>query len=149
VSERRILILGYGNPGRGDDGLGPALVERIEALELINVSVDADYQLNIEDAAQMAEHDMVLFVDASTDAVEPYELSKVQAASAITFTSHSVSPQSLVAMCEDHFSASPQTWVLAIRGYDFEFAEGLSERAERNLKQAFEFTQSQIRLWRE
>ncbi len=31
---RRILLIGYGNPGRGDDGLGPLLAARIEALAI-------------------------------------------------------------------------------------------------------------------
>ena len=49
----RVLVIGYGNPGRQDDGLGAAVIERLEALGLEGVTVDADYQLNIEDAADM------------------------------------------------------------------------------------------------
>ena len=47
----RILLLGFGNPGRQDDGLGPALVQAIEEMEIPGVRAEADYQLNIEDAA--------------------------------------------------------------------------------------------------
>ena len=36
-----MLIIGYGNPGRRDDGLGPALAEIMEAKRLRGVAVDA------------------------------------------------------------------------------------------------------------
>lgn len=45
---QRILLIGYGNPGRGDDGLGPALAAAIEAMELPGVTVEADYQLMVD-----------------------------------------------------------------------------------------------------
>ena len=44
---RRILVIGYGNPGRRDDGLGPALAARLEALALPGVTVESDFQLAI------------------------------------------------------------------------------------------------------
>ena len=48
----RILVIGYGNPGRCDDGLGPALVARLESLRIPGLSVEVDYQLSIEHAAR-------------------------------------------------------------------------------------------------
>ena len=48
---RKVLLIGYGNPGRLDDGLGPALAAAVEKLAIPGVTVDADYQLNVEDAA--------------------------------------------------------------------------------------------------
>ena len=115
-----MLILGYGNPGRQDDGLGPAIAEAVEEWALPNVTTDAAYQLNIEEATALAEHDVVVFVDASVNAPEPYSLKRIEAESEITFTTHSVSPESVLALCEDHFNARPETYVLAVRGYEFE-----------------------------
>ena len=43
------LVIGFGNPGRLDDGLGPALAARFEAKGLDDVVVDADYQLTVKD----------------------------------------------------------------------------------------------------
>ena len=69
--EPRILIFGYGNPGRQDDGLGVAIAERIEGwarqVSQTNIEVDSNYQLNIEDASNISEHDIVYFVDASKE----------------------------------------------------------------------------------
>ena len=48
---------GYGNPGRQDDGLGPALAECIQALQWTGVTGDADYQLNIENGAAVVQRE--------------------------------------------------------------------------------------------
>ncbi|VGO14536.1 hypothetical protein PDESU_03099 [Pontiella desulfatans] len=62
------LVIGYGNPGRLDDGLGPAFAERIQGLGLSGVTVESNYQLNIEDAELVSRYDTVVFADASVDA---------------------------------------------------------------------------------
>ena len=54
--EKRILVLGYGNPGRQDDGLGPAVAAGIDSLGWPGVSTLDAYQLNIEDAIDVAAH---------------------------------------------------------------------------------------------
>ena len=145
---KRVFLLGYGNPGRRDDGLGPALASAIEALNLPEVAVEAAYQLNIEDAATLAAYDRALFVDASIQSAAPYELRKATAAPAIAFTSHSVSPDSVLAICEEHFNPAPEAWVLAIRGYDFELGEGLSPQAGQNLEHALAFARTLLDEWR-
>ena len=144
-----VLVIGYGNPGRRDDGLGPALVEALEASGLPGVDTDATYQLNIEDGAAIAAYRKVIFVDASVDAAEPFEWRRITAAPEIAFSSHAVSPEAVLAVCEEHFHSSPEAWVLAIRGYDFEFAEGLSPQARENCNEALDFVKTLIRFWRE
>ena len=142
-------MLGYGNPGRRDDGLGPALVARLEEARVNGLTLDADYQLNIEDGAAIAGHDYVLFVDAAKEGPEPFELRRVRPAPSIAFTSHTVSPEAVLAVCEDHFGAAPQAWTLGIRGYDFEFVEGLTPRAQANLEEAVAFVLQKVRTWKE
>lgn len=149
MNDRRVLILGYGNPGRQDDGLGPAIAGAVAAWELPNVTTDDPYQLNIEDAAALAEHDLVVFVDASVDAPAPYSLTRIAPAAAITFTSHSVSPESVLALCADHFHATPEAYVLAVRGYAFEFEEGLTPQARDNMISALACVQALIRPCKE
>jgi len=149
VNNKKIFILGYGNPGRQDDGLGPAVAEAIEGLNIPGVTVDSDYQLNIEDAASLSGQDIVLYVDASKSASEPYEIRKIAPASEITFTSHTVSPESVLAICDDHFGPAPEAWVLEIRGYEFEMIEGLSRKARKNFQQAFAFITQLIKEWKE
>lgn len=133
-----VLVIGYGNPGRLDDGLGPAFAERIAALEIPGVTVDADYQLNVEDAAELARHEAVLFADASVDAGEPFTLTPLEPDDAsLGFSSHSVSPAALLGLAATLFGARPRAYLLALRGYTFEgFGEGLSPQAAANLDAA-------------
>jgi hydrogenase maturation protease len=143
---KRILVIGYGNPGRLDDGLGPALAEKIRALNLPNITVDSDYQLNVEDAAQLAEHDLVILADASTDAEPPFTFTLLEAEQGgLSFSSHSVSASRLLGMVDELFGKQPETWMLAIRGYDFnEFGEQLSAQAEQNLEAAVDFLKKRL-----
>jgi len=145
----RILVLGYGNPGRQDDGLGPAVADALEQAAPQGVTVEADYQLNIEDSASIAEHDVVVFVDASVSGPEPFAMERIKAAAEISFTSHSVSPGSVLAACAEHFDARPEAWVLGIRGYAFEFEEGLTAKAQENCKAATAFVRKWIEAWKE
>ncbi|MEA3366080.1 MAG: hydrogenase maturation protease [Candidatus Hydrogenedentes bacterium] len=136
MNTKRTLILGYGNPGRQDDGLGPAIAEAVEAWGCPKVAAEAPYQLNIEDAATLAEFEMVVFVDAGVDMPEPYSLKRVEPVREIGFSTHSVSPGTVLALCEDHFHAKPEAYVLAVRGYAFEFGEGLTLKARENMTSA-------------
>jgi hydrogenase maturation protease len=149
MKPERTLILAYGNPGRGDDALGPVFADRAREWESSEVEIQAAFQLNIEDAATLAEFGRVLFVDASETAGEPFSWERAYPAPAVSFTSHSMAPETVLAISEDHFSARPEAWTLAIRGYNFELCEGLSDQARHNLDEAVRHVQSLMDTWRE
>ena len=145
-SPGRVLLLCYGNPGRLDDGLGAAFCDEIEKKNLDGVTVDADYQLTVEDAAQIAEHDIVVFVDAAVRGQEPFFFERVEPVSNISFTSHSIEPDSLISLAQELFDAKVKGYALGIRGYEFdEFGEVLSEKASHNLKAAVSFLEPVLR----
>lgn len=136
---KRVLLIGYGNPGRLDDGLGPALAEAVAEAGIEDVTVDSNYQLLVEDAARVAEHDVVVFADADQSCPDPFELRSVKSGSDPSF-SHIVTPGHVLALARDHFGAEIPGFVLAIRGHEFDdFGERLSERATANLAAAVEF----------
>lgn len=145
-----VLVIGYGNPGRGDDGLGPALAAALEAADLPGVTVEADYQLTVEHADAAARHDAVVFADASTSAAEPFECRRQEASTAAPgFSSHSVAPGQVLALAAELFGARPAAYVLAMRGYVFnEFGEGLSPGAAANLAAATDWLISALRAGR-
>ena len=132
----RVLVLGYGNPGRQDDGLGAAAVAEIETLNWPNVTAYDNYQLCIEDAIDVAEHDVVWFVDASRVGPSPFAFTALSRATSLEFTSHLVRPEAILAMAEQYYSSTPCAYLLAIRGYEFEFVEELTPRASDNLRLA-------------
>jgi hydrogenase maturation protease len=143
---RRILVIGFGNPGRQDDGLGPALAAWLEGRGLPGVTVDSDYQLTVEDAEATARQEIVIFADASVGGSEPFYFRRVRPHGAPGFSSHSVEPGEVLALAEAIFGARPEAYVLGIRGHAFnEFGEGLSAQAQANLAAASEFLERVLR----
>jgi hydrogenase maturation protease len=142
----RVLLLGYGNPGRLDDGLGPAVAAHFEGLGLPNVTVQTDYQLSVELAEELGHHEVVLFADAAVSGAEPFEVREVTPADGVSFSTHSVSPAELLGLARRLFRADCRGFTIAIRGYDFdEFGERLSARATENLTAAVTFVERVLR----
>jgi len=139
----RILVYGYGNPGRQDDGLGIDLVSRLEewAAEtgLADIEFDNNYQLNIEDAEVISRKDLVVFADASEENIEDFCLSKVDGSGKLSFTTHAASPGYIVKLCQELFQKEPLVFLLHIKGYEWAFQEGLSSMAQINLEKAVSF----------
>jgi hydrogenase maturation protease len=135
------LVLGWGNPGRGDDGLGPALTGLLDERLAGRVDTESDYQLQVEDAAECAQHRRVIFVDADRVGVEPFSCRRLAPATArLSFSSHSVSPGGLLALTRELFGHEPEAWLVGVRGYRFDsFHEGLSRRASANLTAAADY----------
>jgi hydrogenase maturation protease len=143
---RRGLVLGYGNPGRGDDGLAVRLVEALEAEAHAGVDVEAAFQPGIEHAAAVAEHDWVLFVDAAVEARAPFEVRRVEPLPRAAFTTHVVDLGTILAIAAESFGRRTPAWLLAVRGYDFGLAEELSAEAARNLDAALACARDMIGL---
>jgi hydrogenase maturation protease len=140
----RILVYGYGNPGRQDDGLGPAFIELLDADEIPGVVTDCNYQLQIEDAVAVSESDAVIFVDAASSGDEPFTFNEIGPTGETSFTTHSVSPGSLLALCREIYRKKVRAHLLAIRGYEWDFVGELTPGAEKNLDLAHRFFKNKI-----
>lgn len=143
---RRVLLIGFGNPGRLDDGLGPALAALAEKMNLPGVTVDSDYQLCLEDAEAVARHDVVIFADADVSGPEPFSFRRLEPAPSMTFSTHSLKPAAVLGLARQAFGAETEGYMLGIRGYAFnEYEETLSERARANLAEAAKFIEQVCR----
>ena len=140
-----MLVLGIGNPGRRDDGLGAAAAERLQKRRLPGVACDANYQLAIEDALACAERDIVVFVDAARGLRKPFALRKVKPAGVLPAMSHTLPPQGVLAVAAGLYGKRPEAWILAVRGHRFTVGEGLTEEASRNLDLALAFLMDFLR----
>ncbi len=129
-----LLVIGYGNAGRGDDGLGPAFADRVEAAGLAGCRTEIDYQLTPEHAMQIAQAEVVLFADAEVGLDRPFRLERLRADRGSDITSHALAPGAVLALAELLYGATPDAWVMGIAGEDFgAITEGLSDMATRNL----------------
>lgn len=150
-AKERILVLGYGNPARGDDGLGPALIEQLEALPLEGLETRVDYQLCVEDAMDIGDFNRVIFVDASMNVAPPYlHYTLPESVTPTALDTHSISPEALVFLARTLFGATSDASILAIRGYQFEpFSESISTEAMQNLNAAFRYLTQTIKSYLE
>lgn len=127
-------LIGYGNPGRCDDGLGQAFAARIAARNLPGIEVSTDYQLTVDHALKITEAQQVVFADALIGAATPFRFGAVQPAASHDLSSHSLTPDAVLALAMTLFDARPEAYVLGIAGRDFgEVREGLSPPAEEHL----------------
>lgn len=148
----KILIYGYGNPGRQDDGLGIALSEAIgnwaREKGLNNVATDSNYQLNIEDAARISEFDLVVFADATKEKIKGYSVTSLKPSPKIDFTMHSVSPAFILNLCLEIYHKKPSAFLLHIKGYKWEFMKDMTPEARENLKGASGFLKKKIMTYK-
>lgn len=136
-----MLVLGVGNPSRGDDALGPLFIERLAevlAREAASGAVEllTDFQLQIEHALELVARRRVVFVDASVRARPPFELLRVTARPERAVTTHALSPSAVLDTYQRLYGEPPEAWALAIRGERFELGEPLSVRAAAHLDAA-------------
>lgn len=140
----KVLVYGYGNPGRQDDALGIEMASRIEEWtkehKIGNVEVDTNYQLNVEDAEKISTKDIVIFVDASQEDIHEFKFTHLEPSDKkVEFSMHAVAPEYVLHICSDLFKKSPKTCLMGIKGFEWDFKEGLSDNAKLNLEQAFQF----------
>ncbi len=144
MEDKKLFIYGFGNPGRQDDGMGPAIIDRLESDKIQGIVIDSNYQMNVEDAYNISGCDTVIFVDASIDAAEPFSFYKIEPSSEITFTTHTMAPESIIALCKDLYDKDMEAYVMAIKGYEWEFIEGFTPKADDNFNEAYSFLLKKI-----
>jgi hydrogenase maturation protease len=123
-----LLIIGWGNPLRGDDGFGFVAAERLqERLRETGVEVLALHQLAPELMEPIAQAERVVFIDASADG-EPGQLVSrdlLPSTHEEAFTHHA-SPAGLLAGAQWLYGKAPEAVLYTVRGESFAFGEGLS-----------------------
>ena len=92
-----VLLFGYGNLSRGDDALGPLLLEYIEnTVNLDTIEILTDFQLQIEHALDLENRALVLFVDASVACVNAFDFAVLAPARDKIYTTHAMSPAAVL-----------------------------------------------------
>ena len=139
-----ILIIGYGNSLRSDDGAGIRVIEAIEQQSWPGVRSLAVHQLTPELAAEIAIASAVIFVDATLS--EFIEVrSFVLNLDGIKLGHHS-NPEALLALTLSLYERVPPAWGIFIPGINFEFGEELSPKAQKGVKLALEAIQTIVNL---
>ena len=140
-----VLVLTYGNPSRGDDALGPAVFDRLEkhkqeTTDLDGMDLLTDFQLQIEHAVDLEGRQCILFVDAGVSCAEPFEIHPLNAEKDDSFTTHAMSPASVLAVYNQvNRDEAPPAYLLTIRAYEFGLGVPMSTAANRTLELACQY----------
>jgi hydrogenase maturation protease len=138
----RLVVFGWGNEARGDDGLGPLVLARIAAAGWSGVTTVEDYQLQIEHALDIDGADCALFVDAGKDTPAPFSFRAVAPRRDMTHTTHALAPEAVLDVyAQVKGRAPPPAFALCLRGERFELGEGLSREGAQRLEAAWAFVQ--------
>ncbi len=132
----RVLVIGWGNPLRGDDGAGWRAAEQLEArLAGHEVAVRVSHQLMPELAEEIGRSEFVVFIDAACDN-SPGEVRRERVvpdrAPSAAF-SHQLSPPALLGMAAKLYGSQPEAWFFSVGARSFEYGEKLSPEVESAL----------------
>ena len=134
-----VLVIGIGNPSRGDDAIGPLAIERLEAIGLPGVDLLTDFQLQVEHALDLMGRREVIFVDATVAGERAFSFDPITPEADQGATTHALAPAAVLDVYRRYTDAPlPTARVLAVRGVEFELGAPLSEAAARNLDAALE-----------
>ena len=135
--ESRILLVGIGNCGRADDGLGWAFIDKIQSSLPENYDFEYRYQLQIEDAELASKYKTVIFIDAHKDSFEKgFVWKECFPQATASFTTHELAPESVLCLTDSIYAKQPKALILGITGVNFCLSIGLSGAAVQNLSNA-------------
>jgi len=125
-----LLVIGYGNTLRRDDGVGPRVAEAVEAMRLPRVWTLSLPLLSPEHGECLSRVREAIFVDASidssVDAPGDVHLRPLEPAASARVNAHAVSAATLLAISRDIFGRTPRSWILTVPAHDLSFGEEFS-----------------------
>jgi len=144
-------IIGYGNPHRKDDGIGPYVIEQLsrDFGDGTGITLRSLHQLDPVLAEEVQSAEVLLLVDATVETLERgLRWTRIQPKEDFSASdTHHLHPEGLAGLLESLYQRTPAMWVVSVQGSDFGFGEGLSleaqEKAERARSEIVQF------CWRE
>lgn len=148
----RLLLIGVGNPLRGDDALGAALVTAMQARPVPGLLCRHVHQLHLELLEDLHAADVVIVADASlqTAGCTLQELrplgangSAMGSSASASASSHREDAETLQALYKQLYQRPVAWWVLAMEAHSFDIGAPLSPAAQAHLQQA----EALLRAW--
>lgn len=149
-----ILVIGYGNSLRSDDGAGCRVSDIVASWDLPYVRSLTVHQLNPELAEPIAQSELAIFIDAcvSTDnpskrrrksmpivQVQRIDISKQMGSMPVAELGHRSDPRSLLALAHQVYGETPVAYSLLLPAVNWEFGEQLSTVTRKSIEQSVDF----------
>ena len=133
-----VLIVGYGNPLRGDDALGWRAAERLrERVHDPEVEILTLHQLTPELMDPVSRAERVVFIDACIGATpgEIRERAVVPGPSSAAAFTHHATPEALLAGARALYGRAAEAWMVSVTGADFALSAELSSAVGARLEE--------------
>ncbi len=150
----RVLVIGYGNPSRQDDGVGLAVVNGLRAAASQPLLEEGDdgfndlggsldtlflQQLSPELAETLIDYDHVCLVDAHFGLYpELVHVTPLDPENAPAIVSHHFKPGTLLALAGELYGRAPTAELISVRGFSFDFTSELSPATAEGVRQVIE-----------
>lgn len=130
------LVIGYGNELRQDDGAGRRVADEVTSWSRACTRVISVVQLTPDLAADIAEVEQVVFVDAC-EGLEKLRVETIEADDEGGLSSsHHTSPSYLLHLAKHLYNHTPVATWLMLPARDFGLGESLSEQAQQGVDDA-------------
>ena len=149
---QKILLLGYGNPDREDDGVAWHVLKGVAGGLGITVPPSPDHpfetfdgrielifmlQLVPEISEEISRYDAVCFIDAHTGEIEAgVRAIRIDPKFQNSPFTHHLTPQSCLELANSIYKSRPEGYLVSIRGFSFQFVEELTPDTTRYAKSA-------------
>jgi hydrogenase maturation protease len=134
----QLLIIGYGNELRRDDGVGAKVANAVAEWNLSGIQAIACHQLTPELTDAIASAGHVVFVDAALGASSPVQCREIEPDENSPVMTHAADPRSLLTLARQAFGRCPAASWLTIPIQDIDFGEELSPLARNGFSIALE-----------
>ena len=151
-----ILVIGYGNTLRSDDGAGCRVSDIVASWDLPYVRSLTVHQLTPELAEPISQSELAIFIDAfvgdneqsskrnrSTPAIQVQRIavSKQLNSVALADLGHISDPRSLLLLAQQVYGEVPVAYSLLLPAVNWEFGEQVSAVTRKSIDQAVDFLQ--------
>jgi hydrogenase maturation protease len=133
------LVIGFGNPLRGDDGIGPAVAEALaNETATDRCQIIVCHQLTPDLAEPIAAAALVIFIDAAVD-VSPGKIAIREVQGMAPRSSglfHAADPAALIDLAKRLYGQAPKAFLVTIGASSLDLGYGLSAAATAALPEA-------------
>lgn len=140
-----VVVIGYGNTLRGDDGLGWIAAEHLaQAIRPDQARVITCHQLTVELAEALSHAPLAVLIDARVgDAPGTVTCEEIRSApDAAPSLHHHMTPESLLACAEALYGHAPKTILVTVIGASFEYGQDLSAPVQAALPSVIRYVRS-------
>ncbi|MFH1594658.1 MAG: hydrogenase 3 maturation endopeptidase HyCI [Candidatus Omnitrophota bacterium] len=134
ILKGKVVIVGIGNVLKGDDGFGPALIERLNTTGVDATCIDAGTSLeNYFGKIAKEDPDVILIVDAAHLELNPGECAILESEDILRsgLTTHDISPKMFIDYLKDHTRAS--VYMLGVQPESISLGDEMSATLGRSL----------------